>query len=79
MKEKTPLSHEVVCSLMLDFETSHSKLEVSKSNSMKITSFSKTTTLQRELLLTLFYTINLSPLLVIKKGFMMIIILSNYQ
>ena len=32
MKEKTPLSHEVVCFHMLDFETSNSKLEVSKSN-----------------------------------------------
>ena len=64
---------------MLDFETSNSKLEVLKSNSQKITSFSKTTLLQRELFLTIFYTINLSPLLVIKKSFMMIIILSNYQ
>ena len=76
MKEKTPLSHEVVCFLTLDFETSNSKLEVSKSNSGEITSFSS---VQRELFLTMFYTINLSPLLVIKKGFMMIIILSNYQ
>ena len=42
MKEKTPLSHEVVCFQMLDFETSNSKSEVSKSNSWKITSFSKT-------------------------------------
>ena len=64
---------------MLDFETSNSKLEVSKSNSLKITSFSKTMSLQRELFLTMFYTINLFPLLVIKKGFMMIIISSNYQ
>ena len=79
MKEKTPLSHKVVCFLMLDFETSNSKLEGSKSNSWKITSFSKITSLQRELFLTMFYTINLSPLLVIKKGFMVIIILSNYQ
>ena len=76
MKEKTHLSHEVVCFLMLDFETSNSKLEVSKSNSWKIT-FSKTTSLQRELFLTMFF--NFSPLLIIKKGFMMIIILSNYQ
>ena len=79
MKEKTPLLHEVVCFLMLNFETSNSKLEVSKSSSWKITSFSKTTTLQRKLFLTMFYTINLSPLLAIKKGFMMIIILSDYQ
>ena len=78
MKEKTVLLHEVVCFLMLDFETSNSKLEVSKSNSLKITYFSKTTSLQREPYLTMFYTINLSPILVIKKGFMMIIILSNY-
>ena len=79
MKEKTPLSHEVVCVLMVDFETSSSKLEVFKSNSWKITSFSKTMALQREPFLTMFYTINLSPLLATKKGFMLIIILSNYQ
>ena len=42
MKEKTPLSHEVVCFQMYEFETSNSKSEVSKSNSWKITSFSKT-------------------------------------
>ena len=64
---------------MVDFETSSSKSEVSKSNSLKITSFSKTMSLQREPFLTMFYTINLSPLLVTKKGFMLIIILSNYQ
>ena len=40
-RKKTPLSHEVVCFQMLDFETSNSKLEVSKSNSWTITSFSK--------------------------------------
>ena len=39
MKENTPLSHEVVCFQMLDFVTSNSKLEVSKSNSWKITFF----------------------------------------
>ena len=60
---------------MLDFETSNFKSEVSKSNLRKITSFSKTTSL----FLTMFYTINLSPFLVIKKGFMTKIILSNYQ
>ena len=31
MKEKIPLSHEAVCFQMLDFETSNSKPEVSKS------------------------------------------------
>ena len=76
---KKTLSHEVVCFQMLDFETSNSKLEVLKSNSWKITSFSKTTSLQREPFLTMCYTINLSPLLVTKWGFMLIIILSNYQ
>ena len=64
---------------MVDFETSRSKSEVSKSNLGKITSFSKTMALQREPFLTMFYTNNLSPLLVTKKGFMLIIILSNYQ
>ena len=64
MKEKTPLSHKVVYFQMLDFETSSSKLEVSKSNSWKITCFSKTIPLQREPFLTRFYTINLSLLIV---------------
>ena len=66
VKEKTPLSHEVVYFQMFDFETSSSKLEVSKSNSWKITYFSKTTSLQREPFLTMFYTINLYPLLISK-------------
>ena len=61
-ERKNTLSHGVVCFQMLDFETSNSKLEVSKSNSWKITSFSKTTPLEREPLLTMFYTINLSLL-----------------
>ena len=33
MKEKTPLSHKVVCFQMLEFETSKSNSDVSKSNS----------------------------------------------
>ena len=41
MKEKTPLSHEVVCVQLVDFETSKSKSEVSNSNSWKITVFSQ--------------------------------------
>ena len=57
MKEKTPLSHK---------ETSKSQSEVSKSNSWKITSFSKTMLLKRELFLTMLYTINSSLLLVTK-------------
>ena len=60
---------------MLDFKTSSSKSEVSKLNSWKITSFSKSMALQGELFLTMFYTINLSPLLVTEKDFMLIIIL----
>ena len=80
MKEKTPLSHEVVCFQMLDFETSNSKSEVSKSNSWKITYFSKTASLQREPFLTMFYTSsNLSLLIVTQIVFMLTIILSNYQ
>ena len=79
MKEKTPLPHKVVCFQMLDFETSKSNFEFSKSNLWKITSFSKSLLLQRELFLTMFYTVNSSPLLITKQGFMLIIILSNYQ
>ena len=60
-------------------DTSSSKLVVSKSNSWKITSFSKAMALLREPFFTMFCTVNLSPLLVTKKGFMLIIILSNYQ
>ena len=40
MEEKTTLSHKVVCFQMLDFGTSQSNSEVSKSDSWKITSFS---------------------------------------
>ena len=79
MKEKTTLAHEVVCFQMVDFETSDYKSEVSKSNSWKVTSISKTTLLQREPFLTMFYTTNLSPLLATKYGFMIIISFSNYQ
>ena len=45
-RKKKTLSHEVVCFQMLAFETSNSKSEVLKSNSLKVTSFSKTTLLQ---------------------------------
>ena len=63
-QKKNTLSHEVVCFQMITSETSNSKSEVSKSNSWKMTSFSKTIILQRKLFLTMFYTINSSPLLV---------------
>ena len=79
MEEKSPLSHEGVRFQMLDFGISKSNSEVLNSNSWKITSFSKTILLQREPFLTRFYTINSSPLLVNKYGFMLIIILDNYQ
>ena len=46
--ESRKINEVVVCCQMLDFETSNSNSEVSKSNSWKITSFSKTTSLQRE-------------------------------
>ena len=60
MEEKTPLSHEVVCFQMLDFETSRSNsIQIIRG---EITSFSKTTLLQREPFLTMFYTINSSPI-----------------
>ena len=58
MKEKTPLSLKVVCFQMLDFGTSKSNFEALKSNSWKVTSFSKTMSPQREPFLTMFYTIN---------------------
>ena len=35
MKEKTPLSHEVMCFQMLDFETSNSKLELRSQNQIR--------------------------------------------
>ena len=44
-----------------------------------MTSFLKTTLLQREPFLTMFYTTNSSPLLNTKQVFMPTIILSNYQ
>ena len=71
MEEKTRLSHEVVCFQMLDFETSNSNSEVLKLDSWKITSFSKTTFLQREPFLTMFYAIKSSLLLSAKYGFML--------
>ena len=36
MKEEKTLSHEILCVYMVDFDTSNSKSEVSKSNSWKI-------------------------------------------
>ena len=62
-ERKNTLSHEVVCFQMLDFETLNSIPEVSKSNLWKISYFLKNTLLQREPFLTMFYTTNLSPLL----------------
>ena len=64
MEEKTPLYFKI-----LDIDTSKLNSEVSKSNLWKITSFSETTSLQLEPFLTMFYTINLSQLLVTNKGY----------
>ena len=64
-EEKKPC-HTKLFAFRLVFGTSLSNAEVSISNSWKITSFSKTTLFQRGLFLTMFYTINSSPLLVTK-------------
>ena len=65
---------------MVDFETSSSTSEVSKSNLWKITSFSKNYgTSEGAVSHNVSYHQPLSPLLATKKGFMLIIILNNYQ
>ena len=80
MKEKTLLSNEVVCVFRwLIARPQVLNMRYRNQNSWKMTSFSKTMALQREPFLTMFYTNNLSPSLVTQKGFMLIIILSNYQ
>ena len=65
MKEKTPLSREVVCFQMLDFETSKSNSEVSKSNG-KLCLLKNYVISEGAVPLTMFYIINISPLLVTK-------------
>ena len=45
----------------------------------EIAPFQKATLLQKELFLTMFYTINSSPLVVTKSDFTQTIVLSNYQ
>ena len=50
---------------MLDFETSNSKSEVSKSKYFFLKNYI-TSDIQREPFLTMFYAINLSPLLITK-------------
>ena len=65
---KTPMSHEVVSFQMLDFGTSKSNSGVSKSNSNILVEnyflSRKLRNFQREPFLTMFYTINSSPLVV---------------
>jgi hypothetical protein len=73
MKEEQHPRHTKLSAFMVDSETSCFKFEVSKSNSWKITSSSKTMALQRGPLLTMCYTFNLSPLLVTTKS------LSNFE
>ena len=67
---------QIVC----DFGTSKSNSEVSESNSWKITSFSKTSSLQSEPFLTMCYFYH-HQLLVTRYQvrYMLIIIYSNYQ
>ena len=79
MKEKTTLSHEVVCFLKLDFETSNSKSEVSEIKFMENYFLLENYVTSEGAFLTMFCTINLSPLLITKRGFMTIMILSHYQ
>ena len=67
-EEKTTLVKES-CVLLTTFGTSKSNSKVSKSNSWKITYYTKTTLLQRELFLTMFFL----------KAVMLKIILSNYH
>ena len=74
MKEKTPLLHEL-CSQMHNTRLQLKSFFIKFSE--KITSFSKTTVLQREPLLTMVYTINSSLLLATKYVFMLAVILSN--
>ena len=77
MEEQRPLAHKVVCFQMLDFETSKSKSDVSKSNSWKITDFLKTTSLQWEQ----FFILPTSPhgITRYQVRFMLMTILSNDQ
>ena len=74
------MSHEVVCFQMLDFEMLKFLIWGLKIKFVdKYFFLENYVTLERELFLTMFYTINLFALLVIKKGFMLIMILSIYQ
>ena len=61
MEEKNTLVPQVVCFQMLEFKTS---AEVSKSIQTRIlvinTSFSKSTLVQREPFLTMFYTVSIA-------------------
>ena len=76
MKEKKTLSHENVCSHMLDFKQKMgSRIQIRG----KISSFSKTASPQREPFLTMFYTINLSTLLRYQVRFYANHYFENYQ
>ena len=79
MKEKTPLSHEVVCFLMLDFETSILNLRTRNQIHGKLLFSRKLYVTSEGAVFTMFCTTNSSPLLVTKTDLMLIIILSNYQ
>ena len=69
MKEKTPLPPEVVCFIPLRWLISRPQILNLRSQNLirgKLLFFSKTMSLHREPFLTMFYAINLSPLLVTK-------------
>ena len=84
MEEKNALVAQIVCLQMLDYKTTKSNSEVSKSNSnifvQETISVSKTTLLQREPFLTkiVLYYQKLS-IAHYQESFMPTIILSNYQ
>ena len=72
----TTKTYKVVCFLMLDFETSNFKLEVSKSNFVENCFFLENYgTSEGAVSQNVLYYQPLSPLLVTKKGFMVITII----
>ena len=80
MKEKTPLSHKVVRFQMIDFETSNSKSRGLKIKFVENYFFRKNyITSEAAVSHNVWYHQPLPPVLVTKKGFVIIIILSNYQ
>ena len=75
---KNTLVAQGVCFQMLDFKTSRVQSQLSSNILLRYYFFLKNYN-QREPFLTMFYTVNSSPLLVTKLVFMLTIVLSNYQ